>query len=124
MQNEMRTYHGSCHCGAVQFEVATTLTPAVRCNCSLCKRKGTVMVLLPEAQFRLTAGADALTLYQFNSRLARHWFCKTCGIYTHHVPRTMQDKVAINAGCLDDVDALALETRLVDGASLSVVDPV
>ncbi len=115
----MTTHQGSCHCGAVAFEIESDLNPVVRCNCSLCKRKGAVIHRLPQAQFTLLRGEDALSLYQFNTMAAKHYFCKHCGIYTHHQPRTKPDFFGVNVGCLDGVDALSLEYEMFDGASLS-----
>ena len=123
MQGTAKTYQGSCHCGRVRFELISDLQPALRCNCSVCKRKGVPMVTAADASFKLTAGAEFVTLYQFNSRQARHHFCKVCGIYTHHNPRSNPSLTRVNAGCLEGVDPLALETQLVDGAALPVVEP-
>ena len=120
MPDTKQHYQGSCHCGKVSFEVTADLGTAVRCNCSLCKRKGTPMVLVES--FQLTGGEDNLSLYQYNTMVAKHYFCKTCGIYTHHNPRSNPALTRVNAGCLDGVDPLALETGLVDGASLSTVE--
>ena len=119
MQENKQQYQGSCHCGTVTFTLTADLTTAVRCNCTLCKRKGTPMVLAEE--FRITGGADNLSLYQYNTMVAKHYFCKTCGIYTHHNPRSNPALTRVNAGCLDGVDPLTLATGLVDGAALSVV---
>jgi hypothetical protein len=80
------------------------------------------MVAAREGSFKLTAGAEFISLYQFNTMAARHHFCKVCGIYTHHNPRSNPALTRVNAGCLEGVDPLALETQLVDGAALSVVD--
>ena len=118
MQGELKSYTGSCHCGTVKFTVQTTLAPALRCNCSLCKRKGTVMAPVALDHFKLLAGADVLSLYQFNTRVAEHYFCKLCGIYTFHRPRSRRDIYRVNVGCLDGVDALALEVDVHDGAAL------
>ena len=122
IQGELHTYRGSCHCGAVTFEVATTLLPAGRCNCSLCRRKGAVMAVARPEDFRLLSGEDVLTRYQFNTRIANHYFCKICGIYTFHYPRMRQDIIRVNVGSLEGVDVTALQGGLYDGASLSIVE--
>jgi len=113
---------GACHCGAVQFEVRTELEPAVRCNCSLCRRKGALMSpIFARENLTILAGEDSLTLYQFNTRAAKHYFCKHCGIYPFHQTRRDVTRWRVNLGCLEGVDAYALEASLADGASLSVV---
>lgn len=114
---------GSCHCGAVRFEVRTEVEPAARCNCSLCRRKGALMSPMFDGRdLTILAGEDALTLYQFNTRVAKHFFCKHCGIYPFHQTRKDATRWRVNLGCLEGVDAYALESSLSDGASLSVVD--
>ncbi|WP_310631583.1 MULTISPECIES: GFA family protein [unclassified Paraburkholderia] len=120
---EASRHTGSCHCGAVRFEVRTALAPAARCNCSLCRRKGALMSPpLDAADLTIVAGEDALTLYQFNTRVAKHYFCKHCGIYPFHQTRLDPKRWRVNLGCLDGVDANALEAGLNNGASLSVVE--
>jgi len=121
-QDSRPVYQGACHCEAVRFELAAELLPAVRCNCSLCRRKGAAMsAAFPEARLRILAGEDNLSLYQFNSRVARHFFCKTCGIYPFHQTRKDPGLWRVNLGCLDGVDVSALDIGRSDGASLSVV---
>ncbi|MBW9104177.1 GFA family protein [Paraburkholderia phenoliruptrix] len=117
------TLKGSCHCKAVRFEVKTPVVPAARCNCSLCRRKGALMSP-PFARDRLTItqGEDALTLYQFNTRVARHFFCKHCGIYPFHQTRKDAALWRVNIGCLEGIDPYTLDAGLSDGASLSVVE--
>ncbi|ASW01345.1 GFA family protein [Paraburkholderia aromaticivorans] len=106
---------GSCHCGTVRFEVRTPIVPAGRCNCSLCRRKGALMTpLFPASQLKILSGEDALTLYQFNTRVARHYFCKHCGIYPFHQTRKDPLQWRVNIGCL--------EASVADGASLSVLE--
>jgi hypothetical protein len=75
-----------CHCGAVEITVQfdNGLENIRRCDCSLCKRKGAVMAMVPTTHLSVTKGRDNLTLYQWNTKVAEHFFCKTCGIYTHH----------------------------------------
>jgi hypothetical protein len=120
MQGELKSYSGSCHCGTVRFEVRTTLSPAVRCNCSLCRRKGAIMANVEAEHFRLLAGEEALSLYQWNTRIAKHYFCGRCGIYTFHRPRMKPQIYRVNVGCLEGVDPFALEVSVQDGAALSI----
>lgn len=118
----MPTYQGHCHCGDVTFEVSTDapLESGVRCNCSLCRRKGAVMALVDQGQFKVTAGSDSLSEYQWNTKKAHHYFCSKCGIYTHHQPRTMPDKVGFNVACIDELEPLEFEVALRDGKALSI----
>ena len=115
--------HGSCHCGAVKFEVRTAVEPAVRCNCSLCRRRGALMSpTFAAADLKIVSGEDALSMYQFNSRVAKHFFCKHCGIYPFHQTRKDPGLWRVNLGCLEGVDPYALEASVADGKSLSVVE--
>ncbi len=111
-------YKGSCHCGAVEFEVTLPvglLNPS-RCNCSICRRKGALVVSVPLAALKLRKGEEVLTLYQFNTFTAKHYFCSVCGIYTHHKRRSNPDQYSVNTGCLDDIDSLELgEVSIADG---------
>ncbi len=77
----MRTYHGSCHCGRVRFEIETELTAVVECNCSICSKKGILHHRVPPERFRLLAGEDALAVYRFNTATAQHLFCRHCGTF-------------------------------------------
>lgn len=122
MQGTEKTYQGSCHCGRVRFEMVSDFSSVARCNCSICRRKGTPMVMTREGSFKLFSGENFLTLHQFNTGAARHYFCKVCGIYTHHNPRSNPAHTRVNAGCLEGIDPFALETQLIDGAALSTVD--
>ncbi|MBV8660006.1 MAG: GFA family protein [Burkholderiales bacterium] len=116
-------YRGACHCGAVKFQVRTSLDSVARCNCSLCRRKGALMSKPFAAdQLEIVQGQDALTLYQFNTRTAKHFFCKHCGIYPFHQTRKDPTLWRVNIGCLEGVDPYSLEAGLNDGASLSVMD--
>ncbi len=119
----MPTYQGHCHCGAVEFEITTEqpVMSGVRCNCSLCRRKGAIMALVDGAQFKLTKGESELSEYQWNTNIAHHYFCRTCGIYTHHQPRSAPEKIGINVGCIDALEPLELETEVRNGAGLSLV---
>lgn len=100
----MTLYHGSCHCGRVQFSIATTLDKVVACNCSICTKKGVLHHRVAPENFKLLAGEEFLTLYQFDTKEARHYFCKECGIHPFSNPRAAPDHYSINVRCLDDVD--------------------
>jgi hypothetical protein len=115
----MTTYTGSCHCGTVQFEVDTDMDLGIHCNCSICRRRGALMHRLPEGNLRITAGKDNLTLYQFNTGVAEHFFCKTCGIYPFHRTRRMPEMFCVNVGCLEGVEEAALQVENFDGKALS-----
>jgi len=116
---------GRCHCGAVQFRIPAQNSPQdlMRCNCSLCRRKGAIMGTARREEFELTQGAEKLCLYEWNTGVAKHYFCSICGIYTHHQRRRRPDEIGYNVGCLDGIDLDALgKVSLADGQSLSVVD--
>jgi len=98
----MPTYQGACHCGSVQFEIDTVFSEFTMCNCSLCRKKNAVMAKVHESDFRLLSGEDALGTYQWNMKIAKHHFCKTCGIYTFHRKRSTPDHFGINVHCLDE----------------------
>jgi hypothetical protein len=121
MQGMEQTYRGACHCGRVRFELVSDLQPALRCNCSFCKRKGAVMVKAKDGTFKVIEGEAFATHYQANTMRAKHYFCKVCGIYTFHNPRSNPRQFRVNAGCLEGLDPLSLTIELVDGASFSVV---
>ncbi len=123
MQGTLQTYQGSCHCGAVGFEIKSTLAPALRCNCSLCRRKGTIIAPVLAEKFRLLRGEEHLALYQFNTNVAKHYFCKTCGIHVFHRPRMAPESYRVNVACLENVDPFSLKVDLNDGASFSTVSP-
>ena len=93
---------GSCHCGAVQYEVMTSRKlMANQCNCSICKKSGYLHLIVPASDFRLIAGQSHLTEYRFNTRVARHLFCSTCGIKSFYVPRSNSDGYSVNVNCLE-----------------------
>src|SRR6185436_17427094 len=113
----MRTYDGSCHCGRVRFRVTADLARVVRCNCSICEKKGFLHIIVPPAQFQLLSGGDELTEYRFNTGQAKHQFCRHCGIHPFYVPRSDPDKIDVNVRCLDGVDVDALPVGSFDGAN-------
>lgn len=112
----MHRIQGGCHCGAVRFESEVDLDgPVLACNCSICERVGFLHIFVGTDQFQLLRGQDHLTEYRFNSGVARHWFCSTCGVKAFYRPRSHPDGLSINARCLDDVEIEALDIRPFDG---------
>ena len=100
-----------CHCGEIEVEinVPDTLEKVLKCNCSICKRKGAIMSMVNNENFRIIKGKDKLNLYQFHSKVAKHYFCSVCGIYTHHNPRSNPAMTGFNLGCIDDIDIFKLK---------------
>ncbi|HWA60428.1 MAG TPA: GFA family protein [Caulobacteraceae bacterium] len=116
MSGDLAWRSGGCHCGAVRFEAQLAkAVEAQACNCSICAMTGFIHVIVPESRFRLVQGADALTAYTFNTGVARHLFCKTCGIKSFYRPRSNPDGWSVNARCLDDTSGLALTVEEFDG---------
>ena len=102
----VRTYRGSCHCGAVRFEADLDLAqPTYRCNCSICRRTRFWPAVAREDGFRLLAGRDALTQYLFNTRRNEHWFCRVCGVRAFGIGNDtpIGKMIGVNVGCLEDV---------------------
>lgn len=107
----LQTHEGGCHCGAVRFRAQLDLDSMLECNCSICTKKGFLHLIIPHAQFTVLQGEDALTNYQFGTKVARHTFCRHCGMHPFYVPRSDPDKVSVNARCLDGVDSAQLHPR-------------
>ena len=115
-----RTYAGGCHCGRVRFEVDLELQEVMECNCSICSKTGSLLTFVAPERFRLLAGGEELSDYQFKSRTIHHLFCPVCGIrsFARGKGPDGSEMVAINARCLEDVDLAALNVRAFDGRSL------
>ena len=95
------THRGGCHCGAVAFEADAPARLRVQeCNCSICAATGFWHLIVPASRFRLLRGDDALAVYTFGTGVARHLFCRTCGIKSFYVPRSNPDGYSVNARCL------------------------
>ncbi|KPA23132.1 putative glutathione-dependent formaldehyde-activating enzyme [Shimia sp. SK013] len=110
----------TCHCGAVELHVTLSqeLETARRCDCSFCRRRGAAAVSAPLDGLKIVKGADNLTLYQFNTNTAQHYFCKTCGIYTHHKRRSNPNEYGVNLGALEGVNPRDLgQIGWVDGVN-------
>lgn len=94
-------YEGSCHCEAIKFLVEAPEELEVdECNCSICSKVGFLHLIVPQSKFEMIAGAEYLTHYRFNSKIADHTFCRVCGVKPFYVPRSNPDGISVNARCL------------------------
>ena len=107
-------YSLKCHCGAVELEVETDLQAIKQCNCSICIRKNAKMCMVSKDSVQIIKGKDNLSSYKFNTHIAEHFFCKTCGIYTHHNRRSDPNGAAINIGCIDAINPFDYEAEFID----------
>ena len=97
-----------CHCGEVELEIKESegvLNKFLRCNCSMCKRKGTMVATIEKKDLKVIKGEDKIKVYQFNTKVAKHHFCSECGIQTHNQRRSDPNTYGINMGCIDDIEA-------------------
>ena len=104
-----------CHCGAIEAEInIESFEKIIRCNCSICKRKGAIMSMVKNDDFKIIKGKDKLKVYKFHSKVDNHYFCVDCGIYTHHNPRINPKLTGFNLGCIDEIDIFKLENIIVN----------
>jgi hypothetical protein len=116
---------GKCHCEAVEFEVQLEagFSNIRRCNCSLCRKKGAIIASVPLAKLKIVKGEENLSLYQWNTKTAKHFFCKICGIYTHHQRRSDPSQFGFNIACIEGVDPFSLkDISIGDGASQGLIE--
>ena len=120
MARESQQHDAACHCGAVKFRVRLTdgFDTIRRCSCSFCRMRGAVAVSAALEDIEFVTGEENLTLYQFNTRTAKHYFCKTCGIYTHHQRRSNPLQFGVNVACIEGVSPFDFaEVPVMDGIS-------
>ena len=113
----MKTYQGGCHCGGVKFELKAMIDKAVLCNCSICYKKGFLHFFVNQDSFKLLTPKENLSLYQFNTKQAKHFFCKSCGVQSYYIPRSHPDQVDVNLRCVDGVELSSLPHIDFDGAN-------
>lgn len=118
---ETRTYVGSCHCGAVRYEVMMdSPEKAVGCNCSHCSRAGWLLAFVPGENFKLLSGEGQLQEYLFNKKHIHHQFCRTCGIhpFSRGTDKNGKPTVSVNLRCIPDIDPTKLQVQYFDGKSV------
>ena len=112
----MVTHKGGCHCGRVRFEVrASQIINVSQCNCSICSKSGHLGMIVPRDRFTLLSGKEFLAEYTFDNGVAKHLFCKHCGIKSFYIPRSHPDGVSINARCLDPGTVEDMSIKQFDG---------
>lgn len=114
-----------CHCGTVELKITfdNGLENIRRCDCSLCSRKGYVMASVAVGKIEVTKGAENLSLYQWNTNVAEHYFCKTCGIHTHHKRRSNPNQYGVNIACIEGVNPFAFGEVPVGNGNLNAPLP-
>ncbi|WP_256575964.1 GFA family protein [Bradyrhizobium sp. CCGUVB23] len=119
----MPTYQGSCHCGAVTFRLVSEISELTTCDCSLCRQKNALMTKVHESALTILSGEELLSVYEWNTHRAKHFFCSRCGIYTFHRKRAAPDHFGINVFCLEGFDPASIPVRATEGIGMSVVNP-
>ena len=120
MNAQRKQHYAACHCGSVQFSIRLTdeFNTIRRCSCSYCRMRGAIAVSAQLSDIEFVAGEDNLTLYRFNTETAKHYFCKTCGIYTHHQRRSNPSQFGVNVACIDNISPFDFpEVVVMDGIS-------
>lgn len=109
-------HKGGCHCGAVKFEIdAAANIEATECNCSICTKSGFLHLFVAQDNFRLVQGEGSITTYTFNTGVAKHHFCRHCGVKSFYVPRSHPDALSINVHCIDAETIESLHVIPFDG---------
>jgi len=102
----------------VRFEVvAPAVIEATYCNCSICRKSGFLHLIVADSDFRLLQGEDALRTYTFNTGVAKHRFCRDCGVKSFYIPRSHPHGVSVNVHCLDNETVEAVNITDFDGAN-------
>ena len=117
LDREPRTFHGGCHCRAVRFQILVNHYKVQDCNCSICRKKGFLHLILPLENFTLLQGRDVLTTYTFNTGVAKHTFCRICGIHSFYYPRSHPHGIDVNIRCLDGDVLSDFDIEPFDGAN-------
>jgi hypothetical protein len=113
-----KKHPGSCHCGAVRFEVEVDAGAGGQCNCSVCAKIGAVATIVKPDALRVLAGEESLSTYEWGARISKRYFCKHCGVHCFgrgHLAELGGDYASVNFRCLDDVDVADVKVSHWDG---------
>jgi|TARA_B100000902_G_C26998145_1_gene758492 hypothetical protein len=96
----------TCHCGEIEIQVdlKQDINELMRCNCSMCKRKGTMYTIIRKENLKIVKGETKIKTYQFNTKVAKHHFCSECGTHTHNLRRSDPNTYGVNMGCIDEIE--------------------
>ena len=126
MEQVLVSYRARCHCGCVRFSFRSEpITTGVRCNCSLCLRRAAVLSsrYIPAADFTPHAEPADLHVYLWNERVLNNYSCRHCGVFVYIGDGAGdRDGYRVNLGCVEDLDTLALQVRIIDGKSVPLVE--
>jgi hypothetical protein len=112
----MATHTGGCHCGRVRFEViAPAKLEVADCNCSICSKYGYLHLIVPADRFKLVTSREALSTYSFNTHIAKHFFCSTCGVKSFYIPRSHPDGISVNVRCIDSDTVESISVKPFNG---------
>src|SRR5712692_6036875 len=118
MNPMMTTHEGGCHCGRVRFRIQVALEQTLvgECNCTICTNKGILHLPVAHERLEILSGAEDLATYLFGTGVAKHTFCRHCGMHPFYHPRTDPQNYSVNARCLDAYDPATMgPRRLFDG---------
>ena len=116
----MLTCSGGCHCGRVKYEIKIPEKILVnRCSCSICQKSGYLHLIVPANRFKLICGEEDLLEYRFHTGVARHLFCRVCGIKSFYVPRSHPESFSVNLNCIDLPDGVDVTVEEFDGRNWS-----
>ena len=109
-----------CHCGEIEIQVdlKQDINELMRCNCSMCKRKGTMYTIVRKENLKIVKGETKIKTYQFNTKVAKHHFCSECGTHTHNLRRSDPNTYGVNMGCIDEIEVnelFSLKIHVRDG---------
>ncbi|WP_237890209.1 MULTISPECIES: GFA family protein [Bradyrhizobium] len=122
-ETSMPTYRGACHCGAVTFRLMSDIAEPATCDCSLCRQRNALMTKAHEGALKMLGGGELLSVYEWNTHRAKHFFCSRCSIDTFHRKRAAPDHFGFNVFCLEDFDPASVAVRATEGIGMSAMDP-
>jgi hypothetical protein len=125
----MKIFKGSCHCGDIRFELEADINSVRVCNCSICTKRGALIFRVEKEKFRMISSIEKLKVYEWHTKTAKDYFCKTCGILPFRIPSALSKKEveegvkpfhgwAINARCLEGLDLDSLKVVRINGLEL------